>query len=420
MKFSISKQENDSNLNCLKKDFKTPIEKILKDSSLQFLLRPIKSLHKLIKIMWIVFLIVFFFLTIYLCYKNIQSYLNYDVITSIYENVEKDPEFPTITFCNEFIKYSGIKFIGVEFNLVDLTDTWKNHFEKYEDLSFGTCYRFNSGLNMSNQSIEIKRSKRKGRQSGFQLNFYFDSKRDYGEMIVFIHNHTQMPLTVYNKGYVISAGCRNYFDVERKIVKKLENPYNNCYKNVSESLFDKTIIDFIRSKNKAYTQKECLELCRNFKFNETNSCNCTLKDLEDNIFKKCYKTTEREKCINTFMNDFNKLDLCMDYCPLECDSFKYEINQIVKPLLATGKCGGCLSTYDFNFETYEYLTKTYFSLAVYYKDLKYTLITQQPRMDLFDLISSIAGILGLFIGFSFITCLEIFEVIFEVIFTYLK
>ncbi len=98
----------------------------------------------------------------------------------------------------------------------------------------------------------------------------------------------------------------------------------------------------------------------------------------------------------------------------------FEINQIIKPLLAAGKCGGCLSAYDFNFETYEYLTKTYFSLAVYYKDLKYTLITQQPRMDLFDLISSIAGILGLFIGFSFITCLEIFELIFEVIFIYLK
>jgi hypothetical protein len=401
--------------NSLKKDFKTPIEKILKDSSLQFLLRPIKSLRKLIKIMWIVFLVVFFFIAIYLCYKNIQSYLNFDVITSIYENVEKEPEFPTVTFCNEFIKYSEIKFIGVEFNLVELTDTWKNHFEKYEDISFGTCYRFNSGLNISNQSIEIKKSKRKGRQSGFQLDFYFDSKRDYGEMIVFIHNHTQMPLTVYNKGYVISAGCRNYFDVERKIVHKLENPYNDCYKNVSESPFDKTIIDFIRKKYKAYTQKECLELCRNFKFNETNSCNCTLKDLEENIFKTCYKT-EREKCINTFMNDFNKLDLCMNYCPLECDSFRYEINQIIKPLLATGNCKDCSKTYEFNFETYEYLTKKYFSLDVYYNDLKYTLITQQPRMDLFDLISSIAGILGLFIGFSFITCLEIFEVIFEVIY----
>jgi len=272
---------------------------------------------------------------------------------------------------------------------------------------------------MSNQSIEIKRSKRKGRQSGFQLDFYFDSKRDYGEMIVFIHNHTQMPLTVYNKGYVISAGCYNHFDVERKNIQKLENPYNDCYKNVSESPFKKTIIDFIRNKNKAYTQKECLELCRNLKFNETNSCSCLLKDLEENVRQKC-DNTKIESCINTFMNDFNRLDLCTDYCPLECDSFRYEINQITKPLLATGKCSGCLKTYGLNFETYENLTKSFFSLAVYYKDLKYTLITQQPRMDLFDLISSIAGILGLFIGFSFITCLEIFEVIFEVIFTYLK
>ena len=168
------------------KDFRTPIEMILKESSLQFLLRPIKSLHKIIKIIWIIFLAFFFFLTVYLCYKNIQGYLKYDTTTSIYEKNEKEPEFPTVTFCNEFIKYSEIKFLGVEFNLVDITDNWENHFEKYEDLSFGTCFRFNSGLNLSNHHIETKKLKRKGRQSGFHLGFYFDSKRDYGEMIIFI------------------------------------------------------------------------------------------------------------------------------------------------------------------------------------------------------------------------------------------
>ena len=103
--------------------------------------------------------------------------------------------------------------------------------------------------------------------------------------------------------------------------QKLEYHYNDCYKNVSESLYNKTIIDFIQNKNNVYTQKECLELCRNLKYNETNSCNCSLKDLEKNIYKKCYNTN-REKCINEFMNDFNKLDLCTDYCPLECDSFR--------------------------------------------------------------------------------------------------
>ena len=203
------------------------------------------------------------------------------------------------------------------------------------------------------------------------------------------------------------------------MVQKLEYPYNDCYKNVSESLYNKTIIDFIQNKNNVYTQKECLELCRNLKYNETNSCNCSLKDLEENIYKKCYNT-KREKCINEFMNDFNKLDLCTDFCPLECDSFRYEINQIIKPLLATGNCRGCSNIYGLDFETYENLAKKYFSFAVYYEELKYTLISQQPRINLFDLIFNIGNILNLFLSFSFITTLEVFEVFAEFFFVYFK
>jgi hypothetical protein len=319
------------------RDFKTPIESILKDSSFQFVLRPIKSSHVLTKLIWIVSLSIFLSLTLFLCYSNIQSYLKYEVTTSIYEVVEKEPEFPTISFCNEFIKYSDFNFIWLKFNLIALTYTWKNHFQKYEDLSFGTCYRFNGGLNMSNQSIEIKRLVRKGKQSGFRLDLYFDSKLDYGEMIVFIHNRTQMPATVFNKGYCISAGATNYFSVKRNMVKKLENPYNDCYKNVSQTSFNKTIIDFFKKKNIVYSQNECIDMCRNLKYNEINSCNCSLKDLEENFHKKCYNKNN-EKCINKFINDFNRLDLCSDYCPLECDSFRYEVTHILRPLLATGRC----------------------------------------------------------------------------------
>lgn len=55
-------------------------------------------------------------------------------------------------------------------------------------------------------------------------------------------------------------------------------------------------------------------------------------------------------------------------------------------------------------------------LYVYYKDLKYTFISQQPKVELFDLISNIGGILGLFLGVSFLTCVEFFEILFEIIY----
>jgi hypothetical protein len=54
-----------------------------------------------------------------------------------------------------------------------------------------------------------------------------------------------------------------------------------------------------------------------------------------------------------------------------------------------------------------------YQVVVYYDDLKYTSISERPLFDGFDLISNIGGSLGLFLGISFISFLELFEIIFE-------
>ncbi len=72
------------------------------------------------------------------------------------------------------------------------------------------------------------------------------------------------------------------------------------------------------------------------------------------------------------------------------------------------------------FKTYENVSKTYFSINAFYEDSKYTLISQQPSIELFGLISNLGGILGLFIGFSFISLLEIIETLAELAYIYLE
>jgi len=57
------------------------------------------------------------------------------------------------------------------------------------------------------------------------------------------------------------------------------------------------------------------------------------------------------------------------------------------------------------FNTFENVSRTFFSFRVYNEDLKYTLIKQQPKIELFGLISNVGGTLGLFLGFSFISLL---------------
>ena len=70
------------------------------------------------------------------------------------------------------------------------------------------------------------------------------------------------------------------------------------------------------------------------------------------------------------------------------------------------------------FMTYEQVQKSFMVIFVYYNDLKYTLISEEPKTELFILISEIGGILGLFLGISFLSFFELFEILFEIFHTF--
>jgi hypothetical protein len=183
------------------------------------------------------------------------------------------------------------------------------------------------------------------------------------------------------------------------IETKLGLPYNNCYKDVKQFPYNKKLINFINSTNVIYKQVLCLEYCFKEYYLKENNCNCTNVSL-GNVWSNCYgkNDTNSSSCIWNYRSDFFEksiVDYCKEYCPLECDSVTYTstVNQFRNKK-----------------ENRE------FQLRIFYKSLKYTSLTQYPKMVDFDLISNIGGILGLFIGCSFASFFEVFEIVIEVIF----
>ena len=59
-------------------------------------------------------------------------------------------------------------------------------------------------------------------------------------------------------------------------------------------------------------------------------------------------------------------------------------------------------------------------LNVYYDQLSYTQISKDAKLGLVDLISGIGGLLGLFLGMSFLSFVELIEIILESIVIILK
>lgn len=145
-------------------------------SSLSFLLSPIRSKRILIKLIWIIFIFFFFIASIYFVILDIFDYLSFDITTSIYQINEIESQFPTILLCSneEPIKLDSFKLISLRFNYQEYSN-WKNHVEIYLDTTYGKCFRFNSGLNLTNQSIPIKYSKKSRLNYGFWFEFSLNS-----------------------------------------------------------------------------------------------------------------------------------------------------------------------------------------------------------------------------------------------------
>jgi hypothetical protein len=194
--------------------------------------------------------------------------------------------------------------------------------------------------------------------------------------------------------------------------QKLELPYNDCFRNVSESKsknYNQTIINLMNEKNTEYSQKECLYKCVNLKYYELNPFNQSLKP---DVFSIVNKS------VQTFIKNSNINELCLSrYCPLQCNSLTYDININFATINGKGNVNQGKTSNNFaGFNTYENMSKTFFGMRVYYNDLKYTLIDQHPKIATFDLISSVGGTLGLFLGFSFISLLDLFEILAELVF----
>jgi len=298
-------------------------------------------------------------------------------------------------------------------------------FEEFNHNWYGKCFRFNSGKNYFNKSISLLNSTKTGFLYGFHINIYLEIPKgyDFGEVLLNIHNHSSSPFDFENHGYWIKTGSWNHIGIERVFTEQLGEPYNQCLKNASLFKGNKTIINYIVDSNRVYSQSDCFYQCSHLHALEESNCGCnsTLSSFDADCIRHFEIQSEPIICVDNYLHEFRlkyQSKKCQKYCPLECDSISYQISSHFEPLPTSGRISN-LRKEEYGlekFETYEEVNENYVCLFVYYKELKYTLISQEPKTLTFNLISSVGGILGLFLGISFISFIEIFEIFLEVIY----
>ena len=328
--------------------------------------------------------------------------------------------------------------IGCKFGFSDCN--LNEDFEHYYDFNYGNCYRFNSGKNMIGKIVEQKRAN--ALYGSLDIQFWVGQAQNNYNMfsinnglIIFISN--QSINSQLSNGIGVSAGYSTQVSVEKLTINKMPKPYSNCVANLNqidsyESLTFKKLVEQDTSLQ-TYNYMNCYLVC--LQRHVGDLCGCQLDSLTViyyNKMKICYSNEslrEKEnkcfaKSLTLFLNDSKPfLDICD--CPIECDYniYKYSTslneyptrkyfsylmnNQYIK-----SKFNGNLND---SLESYESLRKSVGRVKIYYEFMMETIITEYAKTQVADLVACVGGIMGLFLGLSFLSFVEFIDLLIQLI-----
>jgi len=210
----------------------------------------------------------------------------------------------------------------------------------------------------------------------------------------------------------VSGGKQTKISMKKVVTYNQPKPFSNC-QDLSSLESTSDLVNYFTKTSRAYKHHDCLTLC--FQRLTIEKCKCHIVGLP--VFSeskpcgdwsdfKCYTELER-----TFISNSNNFKAdCLKECPLECDSVSFEME---------------ISSIDSepNDEFYASLTNSsidtqvinFVYLKVYFSAMKYTEIRQTPKTNVIDLISNLGGALGIFLGISVFSLIEVVEVVVKVI-----
>ncbi len=211
----------------------------------------------------------------------------------------------------------------------------------------------------------------------------------------------------------MSPGYQTNLIIQRVFNEKLSLPYDNSFESIETfGEFNTTFVKKILNSGDIYQQTACIDLCRKNQYLE--KCNCILKDRD---VWQCSNNNYNITCNNDLVDNFySKYYVeCLPLCPLECKENNFIISTSFLSYPHLSRANSLLNnsiikahisniSKEFAVDT---LRKYVLSVFIYYDDLEYIIIKKSPKIDWLDLISSIGGIMGIFLGTSFLSFIEI-------------
>jgi len=202
------------------------------------------------------------------------------------------------------------------------------------------------------------------------------------------------------------TGTSNEFVLDKTVETKLDYPFNNCWNLVN--LPDTPLVRQLSAANITYRQVNCFELCfRNF--------------VQTYAFE--HDISENEARFKDEVQNFDMEKNCNKFCPLECESTQYKISESKFSLLEYSDYTSpwipvVKKKLNIAVNSTEEFNKNCLEVIAFFDSLKYTQISQTPKISFSGLVSNLGGSTGLFLELSFLSACRAIEYFLGIIFKF--
>ncbi|XP_032430021.1 acid-sensing ion channel 1A-like isoform X2 [Xiphophorus hellerii] len=417
------------------------------------------------RFLWLVFFLASLTFLLYVCVDRIHFYLEYPHVTKLDEVSTPVMTFPAVTFCNlnafrfsqltrndlfyvgellallnnryeirdihlveesvleslklktDFQNFKPRPFNMREFydrtghNLNDMllschfhgTECRPEHF-KVVFTRYGKCYTFNPGGDGNPPLITTKG----GMGNGLEL--MLDIQQDeylpvWGEtdetsfeagIKVQIHSQEE-PSFIDQLGFGVSPGFQTFVSCQEQRLIYLPPPWGDCKVTPMDSDFFDT-----------YSITACRIDCETRYL--VDNCNCRMVHMPGDasfctpqMYKEC-----ADPALDFLVEQDN--DFCVCETPCNMTRYSKELSFVKIPSKASAKY--LAKKYN---KTEQYIKDNILVLDIFFEALNYETIEQKKAYEVAGLLGDIGGQMGLFIGASILSILEIFDYLYEVI-----
>eukprot|EP00062_Callorhinchus_milii_P026861 gi/632989480/ref/XP_007883671.1/ PREDICTED: acid-sensing ion channel 1-like [Callorhinchus milii] len=210
-----------------------------------------------------------------------------------------------------------------------------------------------------------------------------------------IHSQDEPPI-IDQLGFGIAPGFQTFVSCQQQRLMYLPSPWGDCKSTPIDSEFFST-----------YSLTACRIDCETRYL--VKNCNCRMVHMPGNA-KVC--TPEQYKsCADPALDFLVSRDSDYCFCQTPCNMTRYgkELSMVKIPSKASAK----FLAKKYN-RTEKYIAENVLVLDIFFEALNYETIEQKKAYEVAGLLGDIGGQMGLFIGASILTILEIFDYLYEV------